>query len=250
MLVADYHDGQRIWPLSTAHETIVGGVDADVDLGSNRPLARIVHTAGTWHHHSLPDGGSAGELRHGQTLILGPYRVRFLLADDLDRTLDEDRYLMTVVDPLTRTFRRQFVAAHAHRLEAPVALLSIDLDYFMRLNDRYGHLFGDRMLVAIAERIQAHLRWPELVARIGGEEFLVILPRTPLADAIARAETIRRAMEPAVEIDGEPLSATVSIGVAMVGTEPHAFREALQACDEHLALAKQQGRNRVVASPG
>jgi diguanylate cyclase (GGDEF)-like protein len=249
VLVADYRYGQRMWPLSTRREMIVGGRDDDIDLGSDRPLARIVHTAGTWHY-SLPDGGSAGELRHGQTLVLGPYQVRLLLTDDLDRTLDEDRYLMTVLDPLTRTFRRQFVATHAHRLETPVALLSIDLDRFKHLNDVYGHLPGDRMLVATADRLQAHVRWPELVARIGGEEFLVILPRTTLADAIARAETIRRAMEAPVEIDDQPMIVTVSIGVAMVGTGPHAFREALQVCDERLGLAKQRGRNRVVASSG
>jgi len=118
----------------------------------------------------------------------------------------------------------------------------LDLDLFKTFNDKRGHLVGDRVLQVVATRLQAQVRWPELVTRYGGEEFIVVLPGCSLEIARERAEALRCAIEVPFEVEGQSTSVTISIGVALLGTE-NPIRDA----DRNLQLAKERGRNQVAS---
>jgi diguanylate cyclase (GGDEF)-like protein len=168
-----------------------------------------------------------------------------LIADDVARALDEDRYLRTVMDPLTNVFNRRFLYIHAPRV-IPAALLMLDLDMFKMFNDQHGHLVGDVMLQQLAARLREAVSWPELIVRYGGEEFMVILPGQPLAQALERAEAIRQAIDEPFDVEGEAYAITISIGVGLIGTGADALNDAIRTADQNLMYAKERGRNRVV----
>ena len=138
--------------------------------------------------------------------------------------------------------------AVADRYGQPLTVLALDLDLFKQINDRYGHGGGDRVLVRVAATLNRELRRADLVGRLGGEEFGVLLPMTPLAAAGAIAERIRATIE-ALDIDGmyPGLRVTCSIGVAehCAGEDGDAL---LLAADQALYRAKAQGRNRVCSA--
>jgi diguanylate cyclase (GGDEF)-like protein len=122
-------------------------------------------------------------------------------------------------------------------------LLLADVDFFKRFNDRHGHLAGDECLREVVTAIKGQLRRTDLVARFGGEEFAVVLPRTTRADAVAAAERIREAVQGhSVTIDGQAKNVTVSIGLAerVEGTTPGML---IGMADGALYAAKRGGRN-------
>ncbi len=129
-----------------------------------------------------------------------------------------------------------------------LGLLMVDLDFFKRINDDFGHPAGDAVLVQVAGLLQASVRRSDLVARFGGEEFAVVLPDADIASARAVAEKVRRAIEQAAW-PNRPL--TASIGVASVVPAASGDGPALvAAADKALYRAKQTGRNRVQAFEG
>jgi diguanylate cyclase (GGDEF)-like protein len=135
--------------------------------------------------------------------------------------------------------------ARADRDSEPLCLAMVDLDYFKRVNDTYGHSAGDTVLYETASRMSAVLRPYDSIGRYGGEEFLVVFPRCDVADAIAIAERIRRSISGAtVCTQTEEIVVTASIGIAEVryATDPNAV---IREADNALFRAKQNGRDRV-----
>ncbi len=136
------------------------------------------------------------------------------------------------------------------RNDESLALLLIDIDFFKAFNDKHGHLAGDECLKSVAQVIERTLTRPsDSVARYGGEEFAVILPETDVEGAVHVAENIRQAVEQkGVQVEGEVLHVTVSIGAAALVPQTHQEQQALIAvADESLYLAKSAGRNRTHA---
>ena len=127
-------------------------------------------------------------------------------------------------------------------------LMMIDVDFFKRVNDTYGHLVGDHVLQAVAQEIKAIVRGRDIVARYGGEEFAVLLRDTPRSGCVAVAEHIRSGIERNLialpEGAGEPLAVTVSIGGAWLRTE-EAVEGFVGRADRGLYRSKQKGRNQV-----
>ena len=122
----------------------------------------------------------------------------------------------------------------------------LDIDHFKTINDRYGHVAGDRVLMALADILRANLRHSDVAARIGGEEFAILLPETSLDDAWAHAERIRQSATRLSVMNGTvSLSLTVSIGVAELGAGDSSIESVLMRADSCLYRAKQEGRNRV-----
>jgi diguanylate cyclase (GGDEF)-like protein len=160
------------------------------------------------------------------------------------------------VDPLTKVWNRRLFTelcarelARAERLGSRSAILMLDLDLFKRVNDTYGHEAGDAVLVAVAECWRAALRLPDILGRIGGEEFAVLLPDTPVVEAQRIAERLRMATE-ALRIDigtGKDLPITVSIGCTVWATD-EPLETAIKRADDALYEAKNAGRNRVVVA--
>ena len=131
------------------------------------------------------------------------------------------------------------------------ALLMVDIDHFKRVNDHYGHLAGDHVLRHIVGVLRQRLRASDVLGRYGGEEFMVLLPSTDLHGAAQLAEQLRQAVQAApCEWQGQRIAFTVSIGVAASAdtpADPSRTSEALlQAADQALYRAKDDGRNRVV----
>lgn len=158
-------------------------------------------------------------------------------TDDLTGALNRRRFLTLVAEEIERS----------ERYGRELSLLMLDLDHFKSINDNFGHLAGDRVLVAFTEECQGHLRASDRLARMGGEEFAILLPETGRDDAGVLAERIRRATEQLDVPDaGGPPPCTVSIGGAQ--WEPGMSVDALFGhADRKLYLAKQRGRNRYEA---
>ncbi|MFG1945497.1 GGDEF domain-containing protein [Nonomuraea sp. NPDC048826] len=134
----------------------------------------------------------------------------------------------------------------ARRTGETLAILIIDIDHFKRVNDAYGHLAGDQVLISVAEVLRSQLRDYDLVGRFGGEEFVVLLPGADLHEARTVAERLRaRIGRMSVAADEAFITVTVSAGVALMTTHGDDLIELLAAADLALYRAKELGRNRV-----
>jgi diguanylate cyclase (GGDEF)-like protein len=175
-------------------------------------------------------------------------------ADDERRRLQESLVELADRDPLTSVFnRRRFDEelqrhfALFHRHGTPVGVLVLDLDDFKAVNDTYGHAAGDHLLLATADVLNEQLRTTDVIARFGGDEFVVLLPAVEAGDAAAVAEKLLRAFE---EVEGgtaddRPLRLRASIGVAHTDRAGWPAPEALLvAADRALYLAKREGGSR------
>ena len=173
----------------------------------------------------------------------------------LRRSLKES-VAMAVTDPLTGLFNRRYFDSHLEILlerfaasGKPLALLMLDIDFFKEVNDEHGHGAGDKVLQEIAARIASSLRGIDVVARFGGEEFIVAMPDTSLEAAKAVAERLRAQIAGApFGIAGEDggLAVTASIGVAVANGRGESAEALVKRADEGLYAAKRRGRNRVM----
>jgi two-component system cell cycle response regulator len=195
---------------------------------------------------------------------MDPAEMALRLQTQMRRKRQSDRFRssladglrLAMIDPLTGLHNRRYafpylaqIAKTAQETEHGFGVLIMDLDRFKLVNDTYGHAAGDEVLVTVAERLRANLRDVDLVARIGGEEFLVALPDTSIEAAHAMAERLRRGVaDQLIRLPGgASLSVTLSIGLAMCGAgEPPVSVETLIArADAALLAAKADGRNQV-----
>jgi two-component system, cell cycle response regulator len=225
-----FMEGGDLWieDLKSANGTIINGF----------PIAR----------QRLADGD---KLQVGATTIL-----KFTYHDDLDDNFQQKMYDAALQDGLTRAFnKRHFLdrlaleVAYARRHSSPLTLMMLDVDHFKMVNDRYGHLAGDYVLVQLAQIVEAQLRQEDLFARYGGEEFAVLCRGVSLGSASVVAERIRSIVAAAVfEHQGRRMPITISIGVAPhVGESRDGATQLIADADAALYDAKHGGRNRVVA---
>jgi diguanylate cyclase (GGDEF)-like protein len=265
----------EIFPLPSGRELIIGrredsAVQIREDGVSRRHAAIEVRGSGA----SLKDLGSANGtwvdgkrvpeawLEDGARVqVGGQTTLKFVWADEL-----EARYQMRLAegalqDPLTGLYNRRHLEerllaelAAAQRHGRPVSLLMCDVDHFKGINDAHGHLAGDETLKMVAFVLRGAVRKEDVLARFGGEEFVVVARETPIDGAQSLAERIRRAVEKSRCVwQGQDLGVTVSIGVTVSTglaelVSGHAERAMIEAADRALYLAKQGGRNRVVAT--
>jgi two-component system, sensor histidine kinase LadS len=156
------------------------------------------------------------------------------------------------IDPLTGLLnRRAFLdqgkalLSEAHSNQQPLTLIMLDLDHFKDINDRYGHDMGDRCLVATANLLRQESRAADILARWGGEEFLLLLPATGLDEALQLAERLRLSIAAIATDPARPeLSLSASLGLADSQQEVH-LEAMINTADNRLYQAKQSGRNRV-----
>jgi diguanylate cyclase (GGDEF)-like protein len=161
-----------------------------------------------------------------------------------------------VTDHLTRLYNRRYFMNRAGeeierslRHQAPLSVLMIDIDHFKEFNDTYGHATGDRVLQTVARAMQDALRKPDICARHGGEEFAVLLPKTPGENAYYVAERVRRTLS-GTRYTGLGLSAeaniTISVGVATCPRDATDLNALMELADKALYRAKAAGRDQVV----
>lgn len=159
------------------------------------------------------------------------------------------------IDPLTGVYnRRHFMETgasefdRARRYSHPLSVLMIDIDKFKAINDRWGHLVGDKTIQALSRAVSAAIRGQDVPARLGGEEFSVILPETDLDGAATIAERLRATIEATDQVvaeDGRVVRFTASIGVAALDGDDRSFEAVQNRADKALYRAKEAGRNRV-----
>ena len=160
---------------------------------------------------------------------------------------------LAATDALTGLFNRRYLdgalereLARASRSDSSLALLMLDIDHFKSFNDTYGHAMGDLVLKKVATTLSDGLRQADVLARFGGEEFVVVLPQVTAAAALDSAERIRASVERAsIHPGGERKHVTVSIGLAMFPDQSDTPETLLEAADQALYRAKKLGRNRV-----
>lgn len=132
------------------------------------------------------------------------------------------------------------------RMPRPLSLVMIDADHFKRINDTHGHIAGDAVLRHLAAALSTNFRTIDVVARIGGEEFIALLPGVTLEAAEAVAQRVcRNLASQSAEVDGVPIHYTVSIGVAAMDAELNDINALIQRADAAMYAAKANGRNRV-----
>ena len=162
---------------------------------------------------------------------------------------------LATTDQLTGLYNRHYFTSELvkqiniwRRYQRPLSIVILDIDYFKKVNDTYGHLAGDYVLQKLAEICQEVVRDIDTVARIGGEEFAILLPSTAVNGALQTAERIRKETEAhSFKYDDVGFRLTVSMGVAELTDEAWSITEFMKAADEMLYKAKNAGRNRCVA---
>ena len=187
-------------------------------------------------------------------LLSSFWRKRY--TDFLRQKLDSSME-MAVTDALTGLHNRRYMTGQLQALVgraaqggAQVAVLVLDIDHFKSVNDSFGHDAGDEVLVEFAVRLATNVRAVDLPCRMGGEEFVVVMPGASLEDAGRVAERIRRdvASAPFRVMGGkEQITITISIGVAATTGDGDTPEGLLKRADEGVYEAKAAGRNRVIA---
>lgn len=164
---------------------------------------------------------------------------------------------LALLDPLTllgnrsalnSTLQRELQMAERH--QHPLSLLMVDVDFFKKINDKYGHYHGDLVLCEVAKGIQSACRSSDITFRYGGEEFVVVLGKTEAQGAKIIAERIREQIaETLITHNGRDISATVSIGIATSrNDEKDCINDLFERADKALYIAKEAGRNCVISS--
>ena len=209
--------------------------------------------------------GNAAYLRNGQ---LRTTRERLRMGEQtlhtanetLNRQLDEIQTLQAelseqaIRDPLTGLYNRRYLEtivtrelARCNREGQQLTLMMIDIDYFKRVNDTYGHQGGDEVLKTLATLLLESVRSTDVACRFGGEEFLVLLPDMPLDRGAVRANQWRAAFASTIVASaGESIQATMSVGIATYPGHGESLEELIRCADLALYRAKADGRNRVV----
>lgn len=176
------------------------------------------------------------------------------------KKLEEKLRAQAMTDPLTGVFNRRYLQSQAavemsraRRQHHPIALIAIDIDHFKHINDEFGHDVGDDVLKSFTHIVMDLLRQEDLLCRVGGEEFAVLLPNTSIAQAHQVAERICLSIEQAstpIEHEGvqHSLKVTASLGVTALNPEEKSLKHALKRADIGLYQAKLNGRNRVVVN--
>lgn len=185
--------------------------------------------------------------------FIGQQNDQWIQESDLMRDSNLELVQQASTDPLTnlfnlRAFNDRLQSELENSYQTPLTCFLIDIDHFKKINDTYGHPFGDMVLSTIAHVLKRAVRPMDAVGRLGGEEFAIILPGLPKDRAFAVAERIRLAIqEEPIYFDEKKIKVTISIGVITYPNDGPGEKSALlQSADEALYKAKKSGRNKVV----
>jgi two-component system cell cycle response regulator len=237
--------------------------DVQLDLDNvSRNHASIVKNAHGWVLRDLDstNGTFVNELpirerllRDGDQIRIGRAMLKFLTSGNVEAQYHEEIYRLMTLDGLTQLHNRRFFQealerefARTKRYHHPFCLVLFDIDHFKRINDTHGHLAGDDVLRRVAGLVSTKVRTNDLIARVGGEEFALILPEADRLGGVALAEKLRKMIaSERFEHEGTVIPVTISLGVADFNAEYGSSAELYKAADDRLYDAKRSGRNLV-----
>jgi len=204
------------------------------------------------HTYANGDRTQSLRLRDGDQVRVGRTIFKFLTGDNIESAYHEEIHRLMSTDSLTSAHNRKYfdqelerMFSLARRYDRPLSLCMLDIDLFKQVNDRHGHLFGDRVLAQLGAIAISTTRSSDVFCRYGGEEFALLLPETSLPDAVENAERLRREVcEAQFSFDGTTHPITVSVGVAEVEPSMKNAKELIEVADQRLYVAKDHGRNR------
>jgi diguanylate cyclase len=213
-----------------------------------------LHSFSQWHIHAYLMSTAMLAITAVTSLLLLVMHVRAQAGLQAIATLDG----------LTGVLNRRGLQEAATRMQAvsqrirlPMGMLIVDLDYFKKVNDVYGHLVGDVVLKSCAGTIRAALRGGDVIGRYGGEEFCILMPNTGEHEAMILAERIRRIIEvtpvsiagvESMSSDTQAIKCTVSVGSVSSETVGYVLEGLFAGADQNLYKAKQNGRNRIASN--
>ena len=198
---------------------------------------------------------SEAKLKDADQIKIGRSILKFMTGDNVETAYHEEIYRLMTVDGLTQLFNKRFFNEalerefnRARRYERPLSLVVFDIDHFKLRNDQFGHVAGDAVLRQLAMLIQPKLRRDDIFARIGGEEFAVLLPELPLDAAFATGVRLKVLVETGrFAFDEVDIGCTISVGVACLDDKTESPTDLFRAADSALYRAKEEGRNAVRA---
>jgi diguanylate cyclase (GGDEF)-like protein len=207
---------------------------------------------------NTPTGYNIGALCAMDTVPHDPSINQVKLLQDLGRLVIDELELrkLACLDPLTGVLTKRGLEKAINRLvakldSAAACVVMMDVDHFKHVNDTHGHGAGDRVLQSAVEACRDSVRPEDIISRVGGEEFAIILPGMALSEGLKAAERMRKAIKAQTTKTREgPISVTASFGVAMVSPGLRDFEKALAAADEAMYAAKTGGRNAVRTAVG
>lgn len=217
------------------------------------PLGHVIKDLGSTNGTFVNDRRiTEHRLRDGDQIRIGRAMLKFLTSGNVEAQYHEEIYRLMTIDGLTQVHNKRFFGetlekefARSVRYKHPFALVVFDIDHFKKVNDTYGHLAGDEVLRRVGHLVQGKVRTNDTVARIGGEEFAVLLPEVPIEGGVILAEKLRKLIEEEVfSHEGTTIPVTISLGVAAWREGIENAEDLLKAADEKLYEAKRSGRNR------
>ena len=196
-------------------------------------------------------------LRDGDQLKIGRTILKFMTGDNIETSYHEEIYRLMTFDGLTQIHNKRHFhetldreVSRSARYDRPMSLVVFDIDHFKRVNDTHGHLAGDALLRQLASLVRGRIRREDIFARVGGEEFAVLLPEIEGNGAAQFADKVRKACEGATfHFEDVAISITLSLGVANLRPPYTTGEQLYKAADAVLYCAKQNGRNRVEVDP-
>ena len=267
-LVVIYGDdlGRRV-PLGTQPTVLGRSSKADVQIDQESVSRNHCRVTFTGNHYAIRDLGSTNgtyvnddlveeqHLRDGDQLKVGRTILKFITGGNIEASYHEEIYRLMTIDGLTDLHNKRYFdemlereVSRSSRYERTFSLVIFDLDHFKNVNDSFGHLAGDAVLRQLGILVKGRLRRDDVVARVGGEEFAILLPEVDSEGGRQTAEKLREAVDKfEFMFEGSPLDVTISAGVAQWVDGVADAKDLVRIADEKLYEAKRSGRNRVVA---
>ncbi len=230
---------------SRSHAIVIGSAQGYILRDLDSTNGTHVNDA-LMHEHRLADG---------DRIKIGSVVLKFLSGSDVEHAFHDEVYRRSTVDATTQVFNKRYLlealereVSRARRHGRPLSLILLDLDRFKSINDELGHPAGDYLLRALCDVLRAELRNEDLLARYGGDEFVLVLAETDAEGARAIAEKLRALIaQSRFRYEGRDVSVTISLGVATLDAGIADAEAFVKAADARLYQAKSGGRDRVGA---
>ena len=191
------------------------------------------------------------EIRDGDQVQIGGAIFKFISSANIEIAYHEEIYRLSTTDGLTQVHNKRFLLEYldreisrCRRQSSTLSLVLLDIDHFKQVNDVFGHLAGDQVLKHLTTLIRAHIRHEDVLARFGGEEFMIVLPQIGLAGARLCAEKVHRLVgQHKFVSEGAKIPVTISLGVVTSTPDTETATQLIAAADKQLYRAKDKGRN-------